>query len=113
VGVSPFVKQGKLQVLLVTSDVRVPNFPDVPTVIELGLPEMKDDIWQGFFAPAKTPPAIIQKLNIAFNQALKAPEVIEKLEQNDFVMLGGTPKQASDFIASEVQRLGKNCDRDF
>jgi tripartite-type tricarboxylate transporter receptor subunit TctC len=101
------VKQGKLQVLLVTSEARVANFPDTPTVIELGLSEMKDDIWQGFFAPAKTPPAIIQKLNQALNQALKSPEVIEKLEQNDFVMLGGTPKQASDFISSEVVRWGK------
>jgi tripartite-type tricarboxylate transporter receptor subunit TctC len=107
VGITQFVKQGKLQVLLVTSEARVANFPDTPTVIELGLPEMKDDIWQGFFAPAKTPPAIIQKLNQALNQALKSPEVIEKLEQNDFVMLGGTPKQASDFISTEVIRWGK------
>ena len=107
VGVSQFVKLGKIQVLAVTSDKRIPNMPDAPTIAEAGFPQMKDGIWQGFFAPAKTSPAIILKLNQAINQALKAPDVVEKLEQNDFVILGGTSKQAAEFINSEMARWRK------
>jgi len=68
---------------------------------------MKDGIWQGFFAPAKTPPGAVLKLNQAINQVLKSPDVIEKLEQNDFVIVGGTVKQASEFISAEMVRWKK------
>lgn len=107
VGISQFAKQGKIQVLTVTSDKRIPNMPDTPTIAEAGFPQMRDGIWQGFFAPAKTSPVIVLKLNQAINQALKSPDVIEKLEQNDFVIVGGTVKQATEFISSEMVRWKK------
>ena len=106
-GVTPFAKQGKVKVLAVSSDKRLASLPNVPTVIELGYPNLRDDLWTGVFAPAKTPADIKEKMNQAINRALTYPDLLEKFDQNDLLPFGGNIKQTSDYIQSEAERWDK------
>lgn len=106
-GVTPFAKQGKVKVLAVSSEKRLSSLPNVPTLIELGYPNLKDDLWTGVFAPAKTPENIKEKMNQAINRALLSPDLLEKYEQSDLLPLGGSIKQTSDYINSEIERWNK------
>jgi tripartite-type tricarboxylate transporter receptor subunit TctC len=74
-----YVKAGKLKALAVTSDKRSQAAPDVPTIAESGVPDCVVNSWYGALAPAKTPPAIVAKLQAAFAKVLALPEVKEKL----------------------------------
>ena len=74
-----FVKAGKLKALAVTSDKRSLAAPDIPTIAESGVPDCVVNSWYGALAPAKTPPAIIAKLQAAFAKVLAQPEVKERL----------------------------------
>src|SRR5258708_16886391 len=75
----PFLRSGRLRALAISSATRHPHLPDVPTFTQLGYPEIQEYTWRGFFAPAGTPPDIVQKLNDAMNRILKMPEVRERL----------------------------------
>ena len=103
-GVTPFAKQGKVKVLAVSSEKRLASLPNVPTVIEAGYPQLRDDLWTGIFVPKNTPIDIKQKLNQAINLALQNTEVIEKLDSNDLVPMGGSLSQNSDYFNSEISR---------
>ena len=103
-GVTPFAKQGKVKVLAVSSEKRLASLPNVPTVIEAGYPQLRDDLWTGVFVPKNTPPEIKQKLNQAINLAIQNPEVIEKFDANDLVPMGGNLEQNSAYYASEISR---------
>ena len=106
-GVTPFAKQGKVKVLAVSSDKRLASLPNVPTVVELGYPNLRDDLWTGIFAPAKTPADIKEKMNQAVNRALTYPDLLEKFEQNDLLPFGGSIKQTADYVNSETERWDK------
>jgi len=71
----PQIKAGKLRALAVQGAKRWPELPDVPTLSEAGFDGFPEGLWYGFLAPAKTPPAVIAKLNAAINQQVKTPEV--------------------------------------
>jgi tripartite-type tricarboxylate transporter receptor subunit TctC len=73
---------------------------------EAGLPGFDTGIWIGLLAPAATPPDIVEKLNRAVNDALKSPEVIAGLNRLGVDVLGGTPEQFAQFIASEMKKWG-------
>jgi tripartite-type tricarboxylate transporter receptor subunit TctC len=73
------VKAGRLKALAVTSDKRSLAAPDIPTIAESGVPDCIVNSWYGALAPAKTPPAIIAKLQAAFAKVLAMPEVKDKL----------------------------------
>jgi tripartite-type tricarboxylate transporter receptor subunit TctC len=102
----PFIRSGRIRALAISSAARSAQLPDVPTFIELGYPEIQEYTWVGFFAPAGTPPEIVNKLNEAINRALKMPEVREKLEALTLEPVGGTPQQFSDYVRSEVVKWG-------
>ena len=102
----PFLKSGRLRALAISSAARSAQLPDVPTFTELGYPEIQEYTWVGFFAPAGTPPEIVQKLNDAINRALLTPDVREKLEALTLEPVGGTPQQFSDYVRSEVVKWG-------
>jgi len=102
----PFLKSGRLRALAISSATRSPQLPDVPTFVELGYPDIQEYTWVGFFAPAGTPPEIVQKLNDAINRALQMPDVREKLEALTLEPVGGTPQQFSDYVRSEVVKWG-------
>jgi len=103
-GILPFLKSGKLRALAVTSPHRLPEIPDVPTMIEAGYPGMPPDAWQAIVAPAGTPPELVVKINALVNQGLADPKVRARI-----VGLGGVPQPMSPsdfaaFIAGQVQR---------
>lgn len=99
----PFIKSGKVRALAISSAKRHPLLPDVPTFDELGYP-IEEYTWVGFFAPAGTPPEIVQKLNAAINDALKSPDVRDKLEALTFEPIGGSPQQFSEYVQAEIGR---------
>ncbi len=106
-GVYQFSKQGKVRILGVSSEKRLASLPDVPTLAEQGYPQIKDYTWTAVFAPAKTPAAIVQKMNQAINQVLANPEMKEKFDQAGLLVVGGSTKQTSDYITDELKRWGQ------
>ena len=102
-GVYQFSKQGKVRIIAVSSDKRLPNLPDVPTLSELGYKNFNDYTWTGFFASSKTPMDMVIKMNQAINEALKDPDVISKFEQSGLGVVGGNTSEAKNYISSEVK----------
>ena len=101
---NPPVKQGMLTALAVTSSKRIAIAPNIPSYTEAGLKDMDITSWQGIVAPAKTPAAIIDALNQAFNRALKSPDVIARLKDQGVTPVGGTPEYFDDFVKKEDTR---------
>jgi tripartite-type tricarboxylate transporter receptor subunit TctC len=101
--VMPLVKDGRLKVLAVASAERLAQLPFVPTVHET-LPGFVSDSWLALAAPAQTPPAVVEKIALAMQELLQAPEMTERLRQLGAVPVANTPAQARDFIRLEVQR---------
>ncbi len=103
----PFVKDGKLQALAVTSEQRLRQLPDVPTLKEAGVPGVDIESWNGMFAPAGTPPAIVQKLNAQVVAALQAPDVRKSFEDQAATVVGNSPAEFAAQIQNEVQKNGQ------
>jgi len=101
---APYVQSGKLRMLSVMSAQRSPAFPDVPTLRELGLPDLEVDTWYGMFAPAGAPGAVVAKLNAELNPLLKQPEVRELLAKQGMAAAGGTPERFGDLVKRELAR---------
>ena len=96
------VRAGTLTALAVTSKERSPVAPDLPTIAESGYPGFDAIAWHGVLAPAKTPPAIINKLNAEFLKALKDPEIEELLEKQAMQTVGNSPEQFIAFIKEDI-----------
>ena len=107
IALSGFIKSGKMRVLGVTSNQRVPMWQEVPTIAEQGAPNYDYSGWVGLTAPARTPPAVVGRLNALFVKASKDPNVIKKLEADGTLMVGGTPEQFRDFIITDTNRWRK------
>lgn len=105
----PQVNSGKLRALAVASEKRNPVYPDVPTVAESGYPGFSAESWFGIAAPAGTPDAIVEKLNKGIVQAMQSPDFRQKLEQVGFVVVGSSPKEASEFVTAEIDKWGKTA----
>ncbi|MGE5093513.1 MAG: Bug family tripartite tricarboxylate transporter substrate binding protein [Betaproteobacteria bacterium] len=104
--VGGLVTGGRLRPLAATSPKRIPNFPNVPTVAELGYPGFEAATWSGLLAPAGTPAAIVSKLNAEANKALGSNEMKQKLAEDGSTPMGGTPQQFAEFIRSEHAKWG-------
>jgi tripartite-type tricarboxylate transporter receptor subunit TctC len=102
----PYIRDGRLRALAVTSARRSPVLPDVPTLQESGMAGFEVGAWQGVVMPAKTPPEIVNKLNAEITKALKNPAVLEKLAAQGAQPLGSTPEQYGAYLRSEIQRWG-------
>lgn len=100
----PFIQAGRLRALAISSAARSRLLPDVPTFKELGYPQIEEYTWVGFFAPAGTPPEVVQKLNDALNRVLQRPDVRERLEALTFEPIGGSPQQFTDYVRAEVAK---------
>jgi tripartite-type tricarboxylate transporter receptor subunit TctC len=96
------IKAGKLRVLAVSSSRRLASLPNVPTLAELGFPGMEDYTWVGLFVPAGTPVDIAQKLNAAVLDAVKSPDVKERLEGLAFEVTAAPLRETSDYVKSEL-----------
>lgn len=106
----PFIKDGRLRAIAVTSKERLKILPDVPTLGELGLQDVEIGAWQGIMAPAGTPQPIIDKLNAALQKALKDPGVLNALALQATDPLGGTPAEYGRYLDSEMARFKKLVD---
>ncbi|WP_310613428.1 tripartite tricarboxylate transporter substrate binding protein [Limnohabitans sp.] len=103
--ISPQVKQGRLKYLAVTSAQRYPLLPDVPTVAESGVPELKGFealAWNGVLVAAGTPRATVDRINTALNAALNDVSVKERLKSAGLEPVGGTPEQFTQLIHDEA-----------
>jgi tripartite-type tricarboxylate transporter receptor subunit TctC len=100
----PFIQQGRLRALAISSATRHRLLPDVPTFKELGYPEIEEYTWVGFFAPAGTPLEVVEKLNGALNRVLQRPDVRERLEALTFEPIGGSPQQFTSYVHAEVAK---------
>jgi len=89
----PQARAGRVKVLAQTCATRSPSAPDLPTMVEAGFADFVVDGWYGMFAPARTPKPIVDKLSADINQALKAPESLEKWKTLGFDPIGSTPAQ--------------------
>jgi tripartite-type tricarboxylate transporter receptor subunit TctC len=101
---APHVEAGKLKAFAVAQSKRASIMPDVPTLAEAGMTGFDAGIWIGLLAPAGTPPAIIDKLSGAANEALNTDEVRTALKRQGTDPLGGTPKQFADFIRTDIAK---------
>jgi tripartite-type tricarboxylate transporter receptor subunit TctC len=94
------------RILAVTTDKRVPELKDVPTMIEAGVPGFVSDTWNAIAAPPGTPPAIIAKLNKAINEAMNDPEVEKRFAELQIIKVGGSPADMRKLIKEDTQRWG-------
>ena len=100
------VKGGLVKGLAVTSLQRFPDLPDVPTVKESGLGDIDDATWVAAYAPAKTPAAIVAKINADMSAALKDQKVHDGLVRAGYLPLGGSLAEADSFMQAEVKKWG-------
>ena len=101
------VKGGKVRGLAVTSNKRVAALPDVPTVAESGFPGFEDYTWVGVFAPSKTPTEVVQHLNSEINKILRSADFQAKLAGVGFEPVGGSTKEAADYLKAELAKWAK------
>lgn len=107
------VEAGTMRALAVASNRRLKDFPNVPTTVEKGHPELNLKVWVGFFAPAKTPATALKRLSAAINEALKDAEAIASIEKAQALIENLGPAEFAKFLGeeerkwSEVARVAK------
>jgi tripartite-type tricarboxylate transporter receptor subunit TctC len=103
----PLIRDGKLRALAVTSPKRLAPLPDVPTIAETLIPGFEAGAWQGIMVPARTPRAVIDRLNAAAIEALADPAVLAKLAEQGTEPLGSTPDEYGRILRDETVRWGR------
>ena len=98
------IKAGTLRALAVTSAQRHPSWPDLPTLIEAGVPDMEVPVWTAFFAPAKTPPAIIARLQKEVARVVQTPDVKQRFAQMGLEPVGGSSEDLGKRVASDIAK---------
>ena len=104
---TPFIKAGKVVPLAVTTKLRAPSVPDVPTSVEAGMPDLQTTAWSALFAPKGTPNAIIEKLNAAVDTAMHDPAVIARCKQIGADLppaVQRTPQYLGHLVSSEIEK---------
>ena len=105
--VIPQAKGGAVRILAITSDRRFPALPDVPTVAESGVAGYQASSWNGIAAPAKTPRAIVDRLNKEIATALASPDVVKRLQDLGVTAHASTPEELGKLLASDIQKWGR------
>lgn len=105
--VQPHIKAGKLRALAVTTAKRSASFPGLPTVAEAGVPGFDAITWHGIVVPAGTPKPVIARLNSEFNKLLQTADMRERLMVLGSDIIGGEPKQLTDYMRVEIPRWAK------
>ncbi|WP_236037906.1 Bug family tripartite tricarboxylate transporter substrate binding protein [Belnapia arida] len=98
------LREGRLRPLAVTTDARIPAFPDLPTIAEAGVPGYAISTWYGIWAPAQTPDAIVNRMQQAVAEGLAAPEAAERLAALGAIPVAETPDRFGAFLRSEWTR---------
>jgi tripartite-type tricarboxylate transporter receptor subunit TctC len=100
---SSLVQNGKMRMLGIMSRERASTFPQVPTLVESGYPNVVVDTWYGVMAPAGTPPAVINRMNAEINQLLTLPDVKEAMAKQGVDPVGGKPERLDNLVRSELK----------
>ena len=100
----PLIESGKLRALAVTSAKRLPQLPDLPTMIESGFPDFVSVSWTGLLAPARTPREIVDRLNAQINAGVASPEFTAALARLGNEPLGGTPQDFANLIKADIAK---------
>jgi tripartite-type tricarboxylate transporter receptor subunit TctC len=113
----PQVRAGRLRAIALVAHTRHPQALEIPTAREAGLPGFESDVWFGFVAPAATPAAIIERLNVEIGRALRTPAVAAPLQANGLTIVADSPREFGALIAAEsakwrgiVERAGIKAD---
>jgi tripartite-type tricarboxylate transporter receptor subunit TctC len=101
------VRSGNLKALATTGIQRSPIAPELPTMIESGLPGFEVSAWYMVFAPRKTPAETLEKINAAINKVMADPQLAREMSAQGVVFTGGSIQQAQKYLAGEVSRWGK------
>jgi len=100
----PLIQGGRIKVIAVTSAQRLEGMKNVPTVAESGYPGFEALAWNGLFAPAGTPPEVVNRINADVNAVLKEPAVREQLNRQGLIIGGGSAAEFKSFIDSEAAK---------
>jgi len=100
----PYIKSGKLKALAVTGRTRSPELPEVPTMIESGFKDFEVTAWFGVFAPAKTPPEVINKLYAAIKKVVNTPEIKARMAELGGYSPADTPANTKAFVQAEKKK---------
>jgi tripartite-type tricarboxylate transporter receptor subunit TctC len=103
----PQVEAGRVRPLAVAARMRAPTLPAVPTLAELGYPQVEADNWYGLFAPARTPPAVVARLHDAAIATLNSAEVRDKLSGLGAIVIGSRPDEFAVFLGEEIAKWSK------
>jgi tripartite-type tricarboxylate transporter receptor subunit TctC len=98
------LKAGRARALAVMQATRLADLPDVPTIAEAGLPDLEVRLWSGIFAPAATPPPVVQELEKVMIEVIALPDVSRRLKELQVEPSGNTAEQFKAVIAAELPR---------
>jgi tripartite-type tricarboxylate transporter receptor subunit TctC len=103
----PYIKQGKVIPIVVASEKRVADLPDVPTLAEVGLPQVNRMAFYGIYGPKGLPPEVVKKIHDGVKKVLEDPEVRTRIEATGSVILGNTPEEFAAQIKTEFETYKK------
>jgi tripartite-type tricarboxylate transporter receptor subunit TctC len=103
----PHIDSGRMRPLVVTTNKRSPDLPNVPTMAESGITGFEAPAWWAILAPAKTPPEILKRMNEEVNKALKNIDIAKKLDAQGIDVVGGSPEVARSFIDKQMDIWAK------
>jgi tripartite-type tricarboxylate transporter receptor subunit TctC len=103
----PQIKNGKLRGYAILGAERSRFAPEYPTAKELGYPDLQFDLWFGLMTASKVPQPVLARLNAEVNKALESPDLREKLAQQYYEPLGGTPERFAAAIRADMDRYGR------
>ena len=103
----PHIKSGMLRPIALGAPKRAPTSPEVPTTAEVGMPDLLIENWYGMIAPAGTPANIVNLINKVTNEAMRDPQVAQKLADQGLTVAGDTPAHFRDYIAAESKKWAK------
>jgi tripartite-type tricarboxylate transporter receptor subunit TctC len=103
----PHIKSGKLRALAITTTTRYPGLPDLPTMVEAGVPGYDSAAWFGIMAPTGTPAEVVMRINTEVNKLLALPDVRERFDQQGAIPAPGTPAEFGAFIRNEINKWAK------
>jgi tripartite-type tricarboxylate transporter receptor subunit TctC len=104
VAVAPYIKSGRIRILAVTGNRRVPTLPDILTVAEAGLPGFEEGNWQCVLVPSKTPRPIINRLNQELVRILKLPDITEQILRTGSDVIANSPEQSSATVREDIKK---------
>jgi tripartite-type tricarboxylate transporter receptor subunit TctC len=104
---APHVHSGRLKALGLTAAKRSPILPQLPTIAESGLPGYEQSAWHGIFAPAGTPPAVIEKLHADVIRALRSPDIVQRLASQGVDSIGSSPSELAAFLRQDIAKYAK------